>query len=188
MQTADDVEIIRSIQAGNSEAFAFIVEKYHRHLLHFIFRLMGNERMVEDIGQDVFLNVYKSLNRFDTTRGVPFSAWLFITARNRCISELRKRERPAISIEEEMNLPGRERTPEQSAGENERIQAIHEALQQLAEPYKSTILKNLEGRSPDEIAIECRISPGTVKSRLFRARKKLRLFLQERFGGDYGQL
>jgi RNA polymerase sigma-70 factor, ECF subfamily len=188
MDLVDDLDVIKSVQAGNSEAFSFLATKYHKHLLNFIYRLMGNGKMVEDLGQEVYLNIYKSIKNFDTTRGVPFSAWLFITARNRCISELRKKAPPAVPLEETIDFPGQEKTPEETAGENERIQAIHEALEQLAEPYKTTILKSLEGHSFEEIALECRISLGTVKSRLFRAREKMRLFLQERFGGNYGQL
>jgi RNA polymerase sigma-70 factor (ECF subfamily) len=84
-----DIDAISKIRAGDTEAFSALVEKYHRRLLNFIYTLTGDEAAVEDIGQEVFLSVYKSLDRFDEKRGVPFSAWLFIIARNRCISELR---------------------------------------------------------------------------------------------------
>ena len=90
----DDTEIIKNVQAGNNESFSIIVERYHRHLLNFIYRLLGDPQVVEDIGQEVFLSVYKSIRNFDVNRGIPFSAWLFITARNRCISELRKKLEP----------------------------------------------------------------------------------------------
>jgi len=83
----DDIDIVKRVQAGDRNAFSLLVEKYHRPLLSFIYRLVGDDRSVEDIGQDVFLNVYKSISRFDLSEGVPFSAWLFIAARNRCISE-----------------------------------------------------------------------------------------------------
>jgi len=83
----DDIDIVKRVQAGDRNAFSLLVEKYHRPLLNFIYRLVGNDHSVEDIGQDVFLNVYKSMSRFDLSEGVPFSAWLFIAARNRCISE-----------------------------------------------------------------------------------------------------
>src|SRR5271157_4188729 len=106
----DDIEAVKRVQAGNSESFSFLVQKYHKHLLNFIYRLMGDERMVEDIGQEVFLSVYKSIRTFNTRRGVPFSAWLFITARNRCISELRKKNRPIIPIEEAAGLKASEKT------------------------------------------------------------------------------
>ena len=184
LDLVDDIEIVRSVQTGDSESFALLVNKYHRHLLNFIYRLIGNEQAVEDIGQEVFLSVYKSIRAFNVNRGVPFSAWLFITARNRCISELRRKSRPAISIEQMANLPAREKTPEQSANEEERLSAIHAALEQLPEPYRQTILQSLRGDSPEEIARNNGISRGTVKSRLSRAREKMKLLLHERFGGN----
>jgi RNA polymerase sigma-70 factor (ECF subfamily) len=181
----DDTEVVKSVQAGDSESFALLVDKYHRHLLNFIYRLMGKEQVVEDIGQEVFLSVYKSIRSFNVNRGVPFSAWLFITARNRCISELRRKTRPAIPIDQMVNLRALEKSPEQSANEEERLLAIHAALEQLPEPYRQTILQSLRGDSPEEIARNNGISRGTVKSRLSRAREKMRLLLHERFGGNY---
>ncbi len=184
----EDAEILRSVQAGNTESFSLLVEKYHRHLLNFIYRLVGNEQIVEDIGQDVFLSIYRSIRDFDVERGIPFSAWLFITARNRCISERRKKVRPAVSLEEIPGLITHTRTPEQDASEEERLLAIYAALEQLPEPYRRTILQSLRGDSPAEIATNNRISAGTVKSRLSRAREKLRLMLQAHLGGSgYGQ-
>ena len=180
----DDTEIIKSVQAGNSESFSIIVQRYHRHLLNFIYRLLDDSQMVEDIGQEVFLSIYKSIRNFDVNRGIPFSAWLFITARNRCISELRKKKRQIVSTEAINGLASREKTPEQSASDEERLLAIHAALEQLPEPYKQTIIQSLRGDSPEEIARNNRISRGTVKSRLSRARQRMKILLHERFGGN----
>ncbi len=181
----DDAEIVKSVQAGDSESFSLLVDKYHRHLLNFVYRLMGNEQVVEDIGQEVFLSVYKSIRSFNVGRGVPFSAWLFITARNRCISELRRRNRATVSIEGMVNLQAPEKTPEQAANDDERFLAIHSALGQLPEPYRKTILQSLRGDTPEEIARNNQISRGTVKSRLSRAREKMKLLLQDHLGGNY---
>ena len=145
---------------------------------------MGNKQIVEDIGQEVFLSVYKSIRSFDIGRGVPFSAWLFITARNRCISELRKRNHPTVSIEEAAYLHAREKTPEEAANEEERLLAIHSAIEQLPEPYRQTIMQSLRGDSPEVIAHINQISRGTVKSRLSRAREKMKLLLQDHLGGS----
>jgi len=185
LPTNTDIDIVKSVQAGNSELFSLLVEKYHRHLLNFIYRLVGDEQIVEDIGQDVFLSIYKSLKAFNTGRNVPFSAWLFITARNRCISELRRKKRTVLSIETAATLPAKEKTPEQAASDGEWLAAIRAALEQLPEPYKNTILQSLRGDSPEEIARNNRISRGTVKSRLARAREKLKALLQEHWGGSH---
>jgi RNA polymerase sigma-70 factor, ECF subfamily len=182
-----DIDVIRSVQAGNSEQFALLVNKYHRHLLNFIYRLVGDAQIVEDLGQEIFLSVYKSIRNFDAGRGVPFSAWLFITARNRCISELRKKTIATLSIETTAAIPAKGKTPEQIVCEEERLLAIRAALELLPEPYKSTILQSLRGDSPEEIARNHQISRGTVKSRLARAREKLKVLLKEHWGGRHDE-
>jgi RNA polymerase sigma-70 factor, ECF subfamily len=185
----DDIEIIQSVQTGNTEAFSLLVDRYHLHLLNFIYHLTGNEQTVEDIGQEVFLSIYKSMRSFNVQRGVPFSAWLFITARNRCISELRRKRPHTFSLDASEFLPAHEKNPEQAASDEERLAAIRAALEQLPEPYKQTILQSLDGDSPEEIARTQKISRGTVKSRLSRARQKMKLLLHGNLGGNiYGQL
>lgn len=180
----DDSEIIRRVQSGDSEAFSLLVEKYHRHLLNFIYRIIGDEKIVEDIGQEVFLSIYKSIEHFDVRRGTPFSAWLFMSARNRCISELRKsRGRTAVPLEETGDLAVGERSPEEEAMEGERMEAIRAALEQIPEPFKSSLLRSLKGDSLEEIAQETGVSVGTAKSRLFRARQRMKALLQKHFGG-----
>ncbi|MBI5043326.1 MAG: sigma-70 family RNA polymerase sigma factor [Nitrospirae bacterium] len=161
-----------------------IKRKYHRHLLNFILRLIEDEGLVEDIGQEVFLNVYKSLKDFDEKRGTPFSAWLFITARNHCISELRKRRgKIIVPIETTSDIRAKDKTAEETLIENEKWQAVKTSVEQLPEPYRSTILQSLHGDSLNEIAVRDSVSPGTVKSRLFRAREKMKLLVKEYFGG-----
>lgn len=183
----DDNDIIQRVQNGDIESFSLLVEKYHRRLLNFIHRLVPDEKIVEDIGQEVFVSVYKSIMNYDLQRGTPFSAWLFITARNRCISELRKKcNRSFVSLDEANDIAVQHRSPEEAAADRERALAIQSALEQLPEPYKSALIHSLRGDSLEEIALESGISAGTVKSRLFRAREKMRLLLSERFGGkDY---
>lgn len=183
----EDNEAIRLVKKGDTEAFSFLVEKYHRRLLSFIFRLTGCEEAVEDIGQEVFLTVYKSLRNFDETRGTPFSAWLFITARNRCISEFRSKKRSGkVSLDDLPELMDTSRSAEEVLLESERRRALDASLEQLPEPYKAAILSSLEGNSLEEIAINENVSVGAVKSRLFRARERMRKLVSEYFGGkDY---
>jgi RNA polymerase sigma-70 factor, ECF subfamily len=174
----DDIEIIERIKHGDSEAYAVLVEKYHRKLLNFIYRLTGDEKCVEDIGQEVFLSVYQSLQRFDASRGTPFSAWLFIIARNRCISHIRERRgRISIPIDDVPDIAAPMHTPEKELIDAERQQALLRSLDQLPEPYKSTIFRSLRGDSIERIASEEGVSSGTVKSRLFRAREKIKRML-----------
>ena len=180
----DDIDIIQHVRDGDVESFSLLVEKYHKHLLNFIYRLVGDERVVEDIGQEVFLSVYKSIGHFDVRRGTPFPAWLFITARNRCISEMRKSSRRATGwIDDVENIAIQTKSPEEAALDNERLQALYASLEQLPESYKSTLLQSLRGDSLEEMALHAGVSVGTVKSRLFRAREKMKKFLSKSFGG-----
>lgn len=180
----DDNDIVKLVQSGDSESFSLLVEKYHRRLLNFIYRLLADERIVEDIGQEVFVSVYKSIMNYDLQRNTPFSAWLFIIARNRCISELRKtRNRSFVSIDNTDDIADQHRSPEEKAAAQEQLQAIQSALEQLPEPYQSAIIHSLRGDSLEKIALETGISVGTVKSRLFRAKEKMRSLLSGHFGG-----
>jgi len=182
-----DSLVIRRIKNGDVDAFSILVEKYHRSLLAFIYRLVGDEKIVEDIGQDVFLDVYRSLREFDIERGTPFSAWLFTAARNRCISELRRRNRRvSVSIEEAADIRAEIESAEDLLIDHERRQAVRSSLDQLSEPFKRPLLMKLRGCSLDEIAKTCGISPGTAKSRLCRAREKLRCLIRGYLeGGGY---
>ena len=176
--------IIEQVKAGNVDAFSLLVEKYHRRLLSFIYRLVGDRETAEDIGQEVFLSIYKGLNQFDETRGTPFSAWLFIAARNRCISELRSRRgKEHVPIEEVVGLVTHEKAADQILIEQERLEALQESLEQLPEPFKGSILASISGMPLNAIAQNEGISVGTVKSRIFRAREMMKLFVRERLGG-----
>lgn len=180
----DDLVIIGQIRNGNTNAYAFLVEKYHRPLLTFIFRIIDDESLVEDIGQEVFLAVYKSLKDFDESKGTPFSAWLFIAARNRCISVLRERRgRKRLGLEEIAALADDARSAEDMLLEQERMTALDASLRQIPEPFRMTLLRSLEGESLEEIATAEGISTGTVKSRLFRAKERMRVLVREYFGG-----
>jgi RNA polymerase sigma-70 factor (ECF subfamily) len=180
----EDSQIIRHVQSGDTEAFALLVSRYHRNLLNFIFRLVGDGAIVEDLGQEVFLRVFRSLPGFDPDRGVPFAAWLFTIARNRCASELRcRRERRFVDVDAIAELPADVRSAEEVLLAGERREALRDSLRLLPEPYRTALLRSLDGQSLEEIAIGCAVSVGTVKSRLFRAKERMKALVGEIFGG-----
>ncbi|MBF0510495.1 MAG: sigma-70 family RNA polymerase sigma factor [Deltaproteobacteria bacterium] len=171
----EDLAVIRRVKGGDIDAFSVLVEKYHRRLLNFIFQITRDSNLVEDIGQDVFFSIYKSIKNFDESRGTPFSAWLFIAARNRCIAELRKRgKNESIALDEVGELRCRAETAEETLLGRERELALEASMAQLPEPFRSVIMRSLHGDSPDQIATAEGIPPGTVKSRLFRARERMK--------------
>jgi RNA polymerase sigma-70 factor (ECF subfamily) len=180
----NDNAIIKRIQGGDVDAFAQLVQKYHKNILAFIYRFVRDPHLSEDIGQEVFLDIYKSLSKFDPEMGTPFSAWLYISARNRCISELRKRGRiESVTLEEYHLFTRSEDSAEAALISHEGRQALAASLEQLPEPFRSTMVKSLQGASLNEIACHYRISPSTVKTRLFRAKEKLKQLMKEYLGG-----
>ena len=138
---------------------------------------------MEDIGQEVFFTVYRSLRSFDENKGVPFSAWIFTAARNRCITVLRKRRTWQEKDLDALDfLEDGRKNPEDNLLAQEQMIAISASLQQIPEPFKKTILMILEGSSLKKIAASQKITVGTVKSRLFRAKERMRLLLGDYFG------
>lgn len=180
----DDQSIIRRVLDGNSAAYALLVERYHRNLLAFIFRIVRDRHLAEDIGQEVFLDVYRELANFDPDRGTPFPAWLYIIARNRAIGELRRRGRSEqLSLEQFHQLAAGGTSAEEELIRNEEREALAASLAQIGEPFRSTILMSLQGATLSEIALRCGVGQATVKTRLFRARERIRQLLNGRFGG-----
>ena len=180
----NDDTIIRLIQDGKTDAYARLVQKYHKNLLSFIYRFVRDPHLTEDIGQEVFLSAYKSLSKFDTEIGTPFVAWLFIIARNRCVNYLRDHQNVKnVSIDEQKHLPVSEDTAEEELIRHEDLRILTASLEQLPEPFKTTIMKSLQGTSLNEIACEYGIPLSTVKSRLFRAKAKIRQLMNIYIGG-----
>jgi RNA polymerase sigma-70 factor (ECF subfamily) len=180
----DDQDIIRRVREGDGEAYALLVRKYHRGLLGFIHRIVRDPHLTEDIGQEVFLDAYKALPRFDPDRGTPFMAWLHILARNRCVSLLRKRGRTALApVEDIPELAGEEPGPDERLMDRETHDVLAASLAQLEEPFRSTILMSLRGELLEDIAGHFGVPTATVKTRLHRAREKLRRLLTAPFGG-----
>ena len=177
----DDQTIIRQVLRGDKEAFSLLVEKYHRRLLGLAFQLVRDRGLAEDIGQEAFLRAYKNLASFDGERGVPFSAWLFTLTRNLAVDELRRQVRQrALASPAKDELP---ELPDPRPGtladllDREKRVALAQCLDQVPEPYRSTLIMQMEGKTLAQIARGQGVAWGTVKSRLARAKQSLaRLF------------
>ena len=170
-----DDHIIRRAQAGDTGAYELLVRRHHRELLGFIHRLVRDAHLAEDIGQEVFLAAYKALSRFDPERGVPFAAWLCVIARNRCVSALRARGRTRlIPMEDAPELASGAPGMDARLMAREEREALAASLGKLEEPFKSAILASLEGELVEDMACRMGVPVSTIKTRLFRAREKLR--------------
>ncbi len=155
------------------ELFRHLVERYQRPLLIFIHGLTRDPFLAEDIGQTVFLSFFQSLERFDEARETPVAAWLFTAARNLAINTMQKQRRNApVEVDAEA-WPDARPGPLDQLLRREEQAILAECLALLAEPYRTTLRASLQGRSLEEIAAREMVLPGTVKSRLARARQKI---------------
>jgi RNA polymerase sigma-70 factor (ECF subfamily) len=171
----DDLDAIRRVLLGDIESFRRLVERYQRPLLTMARNLTPPDTDHEGVAQDVFLAAFRRLAWFDPKRSA-FSTWLFTIARNRCRTELARR-RPVAGAE----LPDvvDSRLPEQAASEAELFRQLDAALDALPFQQRSAfVLAELQGLSYEEVGRIEGIGVGTVKSRIARAREKLRLLLR----------
>ncbi len=167
----DDQAVIAQVLAGDTDAFRVLVLRYQRPLFVFIGRLVGDRQECEDIAQEVFLAAYVHLRRYDP-QCATFSTWLYTMARNRCVNAW-KRRRPAAR--DVLREPADMRTPDLRLAEEELFQRLDAELDALPLEQKTVfVLSELQELSHEEVARIEGVKLGTVKSRLSRARAKLR--------------
>lgn len=177
----DESALITEAQRGELEAFNTLILHYQSQVYNLAYRVMGEGPSAADMTQEAFISAYKSIRRF---RGGSFKAWLMRIATNACYDELRRRKRrPQASLEalhavEESPAPSlrsKIENPEAYAQRMELAAAIQDCISQLPEHQRMTaVLCDVQGHSYEETASVLAVSLGTVKSRLSRARAKLR--------------
>jgi len=171
----DDLDAIERVLADDVESFRRLVDRYQRPLLTLVRNLTPRDTDHEGVAQEVFLAAYRCLASFDPKRAA-FSTWLFTIARNRCRNELARR-RPIAGVElpESVDL----RSPERAASEAELFRQLDAALDDLPFEQRSAfVLAQLQGLSYEEVGRIEGVGVGTVKSRIARAREKLRCLLR----------
>jgi RNA polymerase sigma-70 factor (ECF subfamily) len=181
----DEASLIAAAQRGRVDAFNELVLTYQQQVYNLAYRIMGDPASAADATQDAFVSAYRSIGRF---RGGSFKSYLMRIVSNRCYDELRRhKRRPATSFEdlsevdEEFNpalINGRER-PEEYTERQEMARVIQAGIETLPPDQRITlVLSDVQGMSYQEIAETMDVSLGTVKSRLARARGKLRDYLR----------
>jgi RNA polymerase sigma-70 factor (ECF subfamily) len=181
----DEASLITAAQQGKADAFNELVLTYQQQVYNLAYRIMGDPASAADATQDAFISAYQSIARF---RGGSFKSYLMRIVSNRCYDELRRRKRrPATSFEdfgdvdEEANpalTDGHER-PEEHVERQEIARVIQAGIKTLPPDQRVTlVLSDVQGFSYQEIAESMDVSLGTVKSRLARARGKLRDYLR----------
>jgi RNA polymerase sigma-70 factor (ECF subfamily) len=167
-------ETILRARDGDEGASREIVEALHRPVLGIIHRFLGPafRKDVEDIAQDVFLKVFRALDRYDPTRA-KFTTWVYTFVRNHCFDVMKRRWLPTTSVYD------RELGSLRSAANSELGSKIAQALGQLGEDQRMAfILREYEGMDYESIGRITGVSEGTVKSRLHRAKESLRTKLR----------
>jgi RNA polymerase sigma-70 factor, ECF subfamily len=179
--------LIYDAQAGSLDAFNALVLHYQDSVFNTALRILGDEDLASDATQEAFLSAFRSITSF---RGGSFKAWLMRTVTNACYDELRRQKRrPSIPLEpesedgEEIDSPrwlaDPNMSPEQKAEADEVEHAIQHCLNNLPVEFKTVvIMADIQGMNYSEVAIAIRVPLGTIKSRLARARLRLRECLQ----------
>ncbi|MGI6029468.1 MAG: sigma-70 family RNA polymerase sigma factor [Candidatus Heteroscillospira sp.] len=182
MERDEEKRIIARVLGGDTEAFEALVIENQTLVYNLALRMVGNEQDAGDIAQDAFLRAYRSLENF---RGdSKFSVWLYRLTSNICLDFLRARRRGKIvslsrfSEDEdesiELEIPDESMAPHAQFEKKELHEALNLALQSLPDEQREILLlREVSGLSYDEIAAALSLEAGTVKSRIFRARKKL---------------
>lgn len=166
---------------GDEKAFEELVKKYERFVSTCIYPVLGNSEDVLDVSQEVFLKTYRSLSTFKGESG--FSTWLYRIAKNCAYDFLRKKRGDTVSLDEtdedgkSMDLADTDEknSPEKCIEKQERREIVWKAISRLSDEHREVVvLRDINGLTYEQISDITGLEPGTVKSRLFRAREALK--------------
>ncbi len=181
-QDWDDSRIVAAYLSGSTRAFTELVERYQKRLLNFVYRTIGDRERAEDLVQEVFIRVHRHLARFDQTK--KFSTWIYTIASNLAKNELRNRSRSPLVLfqtikknweadHRPLQFEDKHQRPDDLYRKRHLRDLVQWAVRQLPEHHRVVfVLRELEGKTYDEIADITDCNLGTVKSRLNRARNR----------------
>jgi len=185
VQKTSDHVLLEETLAGDEDAFAELVRRYRNQITSYIYRMTNDYDGAVDLAQETFLRVYRAAGRYQNTYA--FSTYIYRIATNLAISELRKRKRRRLvsltgllSSEggqeaRDFDAPDSRPLQDVSLVDSERRAVVKRAISTLPDKYRAPlVLRDVEGKSYDEIALILSTSEGTVKSRINRARNFLR--------------
>ena len=183
----DEPALIRDAQNGDLEAFNRLVLAYQDALYNTALRILGDDSLAADATQEAFISAFRGITSY---RGGSFKAWLLRTVTNACYDELRRQKRrpsvplePANDDDEEIESPhwlaDGSMSPEEKFEAEELEHAIQHCLEDLPADFRTVVvLADIQGMDYSEVAVAARVPLGTIKSRLARARLRLRECLQ----------
>jgi RNA polymerase sigma-70 factor (ECF subfamily) len=182
----DDTQLMIEVQQGNTLAFKTLVDRHKKKAYYTALKLVGDPDDAYDLSQEAFIRVYNARRRYD--RAHPFYAWFYTIIRNLARNYLRKRNvRYEYAVQTKQSRKGIQETsdsPECIVEADEAKKAIWAAIDKLSYDHREIIiLRHFEDMSYEEIADILGIAVGSVMSRLYYARKKLRDLLGETYEG-----
>jgi RNA polymerase sigma-70 factor, ECF subfamily len=167
--------LIQAAREGDKKAFGQLLRRHQKRLFRFVLGLTGSFDQAEDIVQDAFVKAYQALDTFEMGRD--FYPWLATIARNRALNLIAREERKESldKIQEQgFDTASKDPGPLAQVISSENQQRFYAALKKLPEQFRVVfVLRHFEELSYDEIAKQLKIAPGTVDSRLYRARQLL---------------
>ncbi len=186
--------LVRRCVGGDAAAWEEIVQRYNRRIYNICYRFSGSADDAQDLTQEVFIKMYRTLPSYDVERGA-FMTWVTTVTRNLLVDHFRKTKQDRItdsldvaSTEHEDAMPLSERIPDQGTPPDTRVQSretgelVHRTLQKLSpELREAVVLRDLQDMDYREIAAVLRIPEGTVKSRINRGRAELARLLQRTY-------
>lgn len=182
MTRLEEMDIIHRILSGDTQLFELLVNENQKAVYNLALRMTGSQQDARDASQEAFIKAYRSLSSF---RGdSKFSVWLYRLTTNACLDLLRQRSRRAeVSLTEsadeddepiQMPVPDERFCPETELEKKELREAVRHAIAKLPPDFRQALLlREISGLSYEEIGLALQLEAGTVKSRIFRARKKL---------------
>ena len=181
-QTSTDRELLLRSQNGDQESFRRLVEMYTPRVYGLVRNLVRSQTEAEDVTQEVFFKVYRKLDTFREDSA--FYTWLYRVAVNAATDWLKKkRQDRAIQLDDfgAMSLADDADGPDQNVRTKDLRKEVRIAMGELSEKFRTIlVLRELEGLQYEEISAVLQISKGTVESRIFRARAKLKIELERR--------
>lgn len=182
----DEVDLVMRATAGDERAYGKLVGMYQARLYNFVRSMVRNDEIAEDITQESFVKAFFSLRKLQNPAS--FKSWLFRIANNNTLDYLRKKRIQTVDVDEQVRESYVDNSsPEKGAVASSRTKHIREALDKLKPDQRNILVMcDLQGFSYQEIAEALDIPFGTVQSRIFYARKKLKEFLDKDivFGGE----
>ena len=188
------VSLVRRCLAGDAAAWESLVQQFHRRIYNICYRFTGSQDDAQDLTQEVFIKVYRTLASYDLDRG-SFQTWVTTMTRNLLVDHFRKSkqdratdslEEPAGADDDSLSLIDRVEdaapSPDQRLLTREKQQMVQRALQKLSpELREAVVLRDLQDMDYREIALALKVPEGTVKSRINRGRTELARLLSRTY-------